>query len=103
MPYTKYLTHASKLLADIKEVPTDAIIPYLVQSTELSQRVHDTFNYDDLENADIRGEAITNITVQSFTHELEILKASVPKTMQNDSKPTSNTHLRAEYIANMIH
>lgn len=96
MPYTKYLTHACKLLADIKEAPTDEIIPHLVRSTELSQRVHDTFNYDDLTNGDIRGEAITSITVQSFMHELEMLRSSIPKAFENDSKITFKIQITQE-------
>ena len=86
MPYTKSIRRACELLATLKECQTDEMLIYLIRITELSQRVHETFSFDELENVDIRGEVITNITVQSFMQNLENLQSAIPGSLKENSK-----------------
>jgi hypothetical protein len=62
---------------DRSPVPTDALIRPLIKTSELLSRVHDHFSYDDIENADVRGELLLDMSATSFMAELKHIKDSV--------------------------
>ncbi|KAF5008359.1 hypothetical protein FDECE_5402 [Fusarium decemcellulare] len=70
MPYTKYIEQTHQFLSTLKEYPTDELISLFVRLNGLARRICDTFAYDDLDNAEIRGEPISIATLQGFTHDL---------------------------------
>jgi hypothetical protein len=62
------------------------LIPHLVQSQELSRRIADTFSYDDLNNGEIRGEILVNLTSDAFSRDLDRLRLEVPLDLQKNGK-----------------
>lgn len=98
MPYTKYISQCCALLAQKKELLTDELISYFVRNQELSRRVQDTFSYDDLDNTEIRGEQITNITTRSLLSELDSFQSTVPDSLRHNSKFISNMQKISAYV-----
>lgn len=65
-------------------VPSDALIRPFVQASELLSRVSTYFSYDDIENAEVQGEVMLNMSVNNFLADLLHIKgsallSSVPK------------------------
>jgi len=71
-------------------VPTDALIRPMIQTSELLSRVNTHFSYDDIENAEVQGEMILEISANSFLGDLAHIKASVSQSplAQQNSKFT---------------
>jgi hypothetical protein len=69
-------------------VPTDALIRPFVQASELLSRVNTYYSYEDLDNAEVRGEMILQTSVNSFQRELLHMKrtASSPPQLKQHSK-----------------
>ncbi|TPX08655.1 uncharacterized protein E0L32_009844 [Thyridium curvatum] len=84
MPHTKKMTHAAVWLAEQQQYPTDGLIQHLVATQELSRRIHDTFSYDSLDNAEPSAEAITFAIVKSFFQEVDRLEKVVPSYYKNN-------------------
>lgn len=57
-------------------VPTDALIRPFIQTSELLSRINTHFSYDDIENADVKGEMMLEISANSFLGELAHIKDS---------------------------
>jgi hypothetical protein len=66
---------------DDSSVPTDALIRPLIQASELLSRVNAHFSYDDLDNADIKGELMLDFSVTSFLREVNHIKSSPSTTI----------------------
>ncbi|KAH7087002.1 hypothetical protein FB567DRAFT_560770 [Paraphoma chrysanthemicola] len=75
LPYTRYMQQCCDSFSE-SSVPTDALIRPLTQASELLSRVNAHFSYDDLENAEIKGEMLLDMSVTSFVRELSHIKAS---------------------------
>jgi hypothetical protein len=56
---------------------TDALITPYVQLSELVARVNEFFSYDDLENAEFRGNVMLEMATNNFHTELERIKSSM--------------------------
>jgi hypothetical protein len=57
-------------------VPTDALIMPIVQLSDLVARVNEFFSYDDLENAEFRGNMMLEMATNNFRTELERIRSS---------------------------
>lgn len=77
MSYTTYMAQCSKAF-DGSTVPTDILISPMIQACELLSRVNDHFSYDDLENSEIRGELLLDMSVTNFLDELKRIRDTVP-------------------------
>ncbi|KAH7076804.1 hypothetical protein BKA63DRAFT_412401 [Paraphoma chrysanthemicola] len=75
LPHTRYMQQCCDSFSK-SSVSTDALIRPLTQASELLSRVNAHFSYDDLENADIKGEMLLDISATSFLRELSHIKAS---------------------------
>jgi hypothetical protein len=80
------MDYCCRLLGELKEYQTDKLIPHLVRNQELSCRIADTFSYDDLNNSELRGEFLVNLTSETFIRELDRLQLEVPLDLQKNSK-----------------
>jgi hypothetical protein len=58
-------------------IPTDALITPFVQLSELVARVNDFYSYDDLENAEFRGNVMLEMASNNFHVELERIRSSI--------------------------
>ncbi|KAF2035936.1 hypothetical protein EK21DRAFT_106773 [Setomelanomma holmii] len=76
LPYTRYLTLCCDAFRD-SSLQTDALIRPLIQSCELLSRVNAHFSYDDIDNADVKGELLLDITVTSFLREKKLIQDSI--------------------------
>jgi hypothetical protein len=53
---------------------TDVFIRPLIKTSELLSRVNDHFSYDDIDNADVKGEILLEMSVTNFLAELKYIK-----------------------------
>ena len=60
--------------AEFPVVATDVLITPLIQLCELASRVSDHFSYDDIENSEIRGELMIEMSTRAFHRELIRIK-----------------------------
>jgi hypothetical protein len=58
-------------------VPSDILISPLVKANELLSRVNDHFSYSDIDNADIQGDVLLEMSTTSFLAELDHIKESI--------------------------
>ena len=91
MSHTKCTEQCYQSLAEVKEYPTDEMIQYLVRNQELAQRIFDTFSYDDVKNAEIRGEFITALTADAFVRDFDRLRLALPPKLQRNGKDLSRS------------
>jgi hypothetical protein len=87
--YTKYMSYCCRSLAETREYQTDELIPYIVQSQELSRRIVDTFSYDDPSFGEVRGEFLVILTSDSFKRDLHYLQNDIPSSLLKNSKKLS--------------
>jgi hypothetical protein len=73
-------------LADCQEYTTDAIITPLIQLSALICRIHNYFSYDDVENADVKGEALVHLSVANFDRELTRITDSIPQLLIQNNR-----------------
>ncbi|KAF2260070.1 hypothetical protein CC78DRAFT_536671 [Lojkania enalia] len=84
MTFTKYMAQCSALLGQELREPTDALISPLIRLSELLCRVNDSFSYDDVASADIRGDMIIDLSISNFRGELDRIRQTLPiKVMEN--------------------
>jgi hypothetical protein len=55
-------------------VSTDVLIRPLIKTSELLSRVNDHFSYDDIDNTDVKGEILLEMSVTNFLAELKYIK-----------------------------
>lgn len=94
LQHTPWMTQCHNAFNE-SSVPSDALIRPLTQASELLSRVSTYYSYDDLENAEIKGEIMLNMSASSFLGDLTHLKsfASLSPFLQQNSKCTVNTML----------
>jgi hypothetical protein len=86
MAYSKHMGHCCQSLLTSPEYQTDALIPHLVRSQELSRRVFDAFSYNDPSSSEMRGELIITLTSDAFNRELDRLDHDLPPHLRENSK-----------------
>ena len=77
-------------LSECHEYPTDALIKPLVQISALMCRVNNYFSYDDIDNAEVQGETMIQLSITNFQSELARLTETIPSTLL-DSNRTHNS------------
>ncbi|KAK5065160.1 hypothetical protein LTR84_000996 [Exophiala bonariae] len=70
-------------LARLRDVPSDQLIAPFVEIQILQRKISDAFCYHDISTCDIRGERALQITIDSFSRELDGLKKIVGSTDRN--------------------
>lgn len=76
--HTRYVTQCLEHLANCREYTTDSLITPMIQLSALLGRINDYFSYDDIENADIKGESLLQLSVTNFETEVTRLAESIP-------------------------
>ncbi|KAL5374714.1 hypothetical protein DPSP01_011732 [Paraphaeosphaeria sporulosa] len=91
LTHTRYMDQCCQHLMDCQEYATDTIITPLVQLSTLICRVQDYFSYYDIENADVKGEALVQLSVANFDRELARITDSFPQTLIQNNPTLSLT------------
>lgn len=73
-------------LADCQEYPSDADITHLVRLGALMNRVSEYFSYDDIENSEIKGDTLLQMSVSNFKNELDRLVGTIPAAVLDDNR-----------------
>ncbi|EPS35096.1 hypothetical protein H072_11390 [Dactylellina haptotyla CBS 200.50] len=82
--YTSYMKDCCTSLSQRRDVPSDQLIAPFVEIQVLQRKISDTFCYHDISTCDIRGENALQITVDSFSREIDGLKKGIGSTNGND-------------------
>jgi hypothetical protein len=75
LPFTRAITRSCDAF-DGSSVSTDILIRPLTKITELMSRVNDHFSYPDIDDAEVRGEMMLDMSATSFLAELSHIKES---------------------------
>ncbi|PVI02420.1 hypothetical protein DM02DRAFT_701928 [Periconia macrospinosa] len=82
--YTRYMAQCCRNVASRQEYPSDVLILPLIQLSELMCRINDIFSYDDIENADVKGDMMLDMSITNFSSELDRIQDAVaPSVRQN--------------------
>ena len=68
-------------LSECEEYPSDALIKPLVQISAFMCRVNNYFSYDDIDNAEVQGETMIQLSITNFQSELARLTETIPSTL----------------------
>lgn len=82
MNYTRYMAQCCRSLAEGKEYASDEVITPIIHSSELMSRVSDYFSYDDIENADVKGEVMLGMSIANFRSEAERIRNATPASLK---------------------
>ncbi|OBT91389.2 hypothetical protein VE01_10625 [Pseudogymnoascus verrucosus] len=83
MHYTSYMENCCTYLSGLRDVPSDQLIMPFVEIQVLQRKISDAFCYYDISACAIRGERALQITVDSFSREIDGLKKSIGLTNRN--------------------
>lgn len=83
MHYTSYMKDCCTSLSLGREIPSDQLIMPYVEIQVLQRKISDTFCYHDISTCDIRGGHAIQVTVDSFSREVDRLKKSLGSTNRN--------------------
>jgi hypothetical protein len=83
MHYTPYMEDCCTSLSQRRDVPSDQLIAPFVEIQVLQRKISDTFCYHDISTCDIRGDRALQITVRSFSRDLDVLKKTIGSTHKN--------------------
>ncbi|KAH7372288.1 hypothetical protein BKA66DRAFT_572409 [Pyrenochaeta sp. MPI-SDFR-AT-0127] len=89
LPFTRFMAQCCDTFAQ-SSIPTDTLISPLIKACELVSRVNDYFSYDDIENADVRGELMLEIATSNFRRELALVKDAASKVQAAKDNVTMN-------------
>lgn len=97
LSYTRFLSQCCAAFQG-SSVPSDILINPLIKANELLSRVNEHFSYFDIDNAEIRGDIILEMSTSSFLAELDRIRESIAfdQTLKSNSeylKPLENTML----------
>jgi hypothetical protein len=74
MPYTRALARACQSFQQRPECPTDLLISPLVQLSELMCRINDYFSYDNIEESELKGDTILDLSTNNFSTEYQRMR-----------------------------
>lgn len=89
LSYTRFLSQCCAAFQG-SSVPSDILINPLIKANELLSRVNEHFSYFDIDNAEIRGDIILEMSTSSFLAELDRIRESIAF----DQTLKSNTTLK---------
>lgn len=58
----------------------------LVQSSELALRISDYYSFEDIDEAEVRGETLLKLSTSNFSAELQKLRDGMPESVRANSK-----------------
>jgi len=79
------MTRCCEFLSKQQENPTDALITPLIRLSELMGRINEHFSYDDVDDADIQGEPMLQMSMVSFRSELDVIVNAIPPDVRENS------------------
>lgn len=94
LPYTRYMAQCTEAFAG-SDVATDDLIKPIIQASELLARVNEYFSYDDIDNSDIRGENMLQMSTTNFLGELKRISNAVA----TQSLLSSNSKLGSQELS----
>jgi len=77
------MTQCCQQLAERQEYASDSLVTPLVNMAELMCRINDYFSYDDIDNAEVKGESLIQLSTVSFQSELDRLVESIPAPLKD--------------------
>ncbi|KAJ5825319.1 hypothetical protein N7474_002457 [Penicillium riverlandense] len=83
MHYTSYMEDCCTYLSQRRDVPSDQLIAPFVEIQVLQRKISEAFCHHDMSTCDIRGERALQITVDSFSREIDGLKKGIGSTNRN--------------------
>ncbi|KAF2652369.1 hypothetical protein K491DRAFT_577449, partial [Lophiostoma macrostomum CBS 122681] len=99
LPHSKFMVQCYQSLSTKPEYPSDTLIAPMIQSSELMCRVCEHFSYNDIPNADIKGQMMLESATSSFCSEMERIKDSVPM----EHRKHTTLDLRFDLLCICIH
>ncbi|KAF2634079.1 hypothetical protein P280DRAFT_474889 [Massarina eburnea CBS 473.64] len=92
MQHTRYMAQCAERVSSRLEYPSDALVSPLIQLSELSCRVNNFFSLDDIDNADVKGDLMLEMSTANFCAELDRIRDTVPFIIKNN--PTFHAKFR---------
>jgi len=83
MHYTSCMEDCCTSLSQTRDAPSDQFIAPFVEIQVLQRKIDDAFCYHDISTCDIRGERALQITLDSFSREIDGLKKGIGSTNRN--------------------
>jgi hypothetical protein len=83
MHYTSYMEDCCTSLSQMRNVPSDQLIAPFVEIQVLQRKISDAFCYHNISTCDIRGERALQITINSFSCEINGLKKRIGSSNRN--------------------
>jgi hypothetical protein len=87
VPYTRAITRASQSIVQASECPSDLLIPPLVQLGELMCRINDYFSYDNVDDSEVNGDTLVELSTSNFRNELQRFRDSLPESVRRNGGP----------------
>ncbi|KAF2119342.1 hypothetical protein BDV96DRAFT_343251 [Lophiotrema nucula] len=84
LQYTRYMAQCCKSVTESREVNSDILVSPLVKLSNLVSRVNDYFSYDDIDNAEVKGEAMLESSSLTFQSELAQIKENIPDDLKHN-------------------
>ncbi|KAF1935721.1 hypothetical protein EJ02DRAFT_415320, partial [Clathrospora elynae] len=81
LSYTRYMGQCCESFVNSSMI-TDKFIPPMIQSCELISRVNDHFSYDDIENSEVNGELMLEMSTSNFRKELKRIRDSAARSTE---------------------
>ncbi|KAF1951584.1 hypothetical protein CC80DRAFT_204263 [Byssothecium circinans] len=92
MQHTRYMAQCAERLTTRLEYVTDALMAPLIQLSELVCRINNFFSYDDVDNAEVKGELMLELSTTNFSTELDRIRDTAPLIVKNN--PTFDANFR---------
>ncbi|PSN72276.1 hypothetical protein BS50DRAFT_248067 [Corynespora cassiicola Philippines] len=99
MAYTRFMGQCCQSLSEGQEHPSDALITPLIRLSELIGRINDYYSYDDIDNSDVKGETMIEMSANNFSAELNRIRDAVPTTLKRNTTLSLTFHLLEMWIA----
>ncbi|KAH7093732.1 hypothetical protein FB567DRAFT_588155 [Paraphoma chrysanthemicola] len=84
VPYTRAIARACQSISQSPESPSDLLISPLVQSAEMMCRISDYFSYDSVEDSEVHGERLVELSTGNFHVELERFRDSLDESTKRN-------------------
>jgi hypothetical protein len=88
VPYTRNLARACQSFTQNPQYPSDVLIAPLVQLNELMCRVSDYFSYDNVEEAELHGETILDLSTKNFSAEHQRMRDAMSESIAQNGMCT---------------
>ncbi|CAI6342460.1 unnamed protein product [Periconia digitata] len=90
--WTRYMAQCCRNVNSRQEYPSDVLILPLIQLSELMCRINDIFSYDDIGNAEVKGDMMIDMSITNLSSELDRIQDAVAPSVKENL--TLNLHFR---------